>query len=104
VIKKEYGLLRDIRSIIDEINILQPVFDEQHSMTRRLLRWVEIKTGNSITENAYNNGEQNGPKSSDKGGNGLQKWEYFAVSDQTDIIKQRVQWLEKDAKRVENSV
>ena len=135
-IETEYKLLRKIRSVIDEINILQPVFDEQHSMTRRLLKWVDIQTENRRKENAPNgrgngngnvnvnhshndngngNGsvhgncncnylEQTGRANFDKGANGLQKWEDFAVSDQTDIIKQRVQWLEKDAQRVLNSV
>ncbi len=96
----------DIRSVIDEINILQPIFDEQHSMTTRLLKWVDIKTKNSKNENGNvpNDREQNRQTSSSKGSDALQKWEDIAASDQTDIIKQRVRMLEKDAKRVLDSV
>jgi hypothetical protein len=100
-IVEEYKMLVDIRSILDEINILQPVFDEQHLMTRRLLKWVDSKTVDDGNGNTPNGGEQAGQVIV---GKGLKKWEDFAVSDQTEILKQRVQWLEKDAQRVLNSV
>lgn len=98
-------MLVDIRAILDEINILQPVFDEQHSMTRRLLKWVDRRQ-------TVDNGNGNAPTGSGQvsqanvgiGVKGLTKWEDFAVSDQTEILKQRVEWLEKDAKRVLDSV
>ncbi|PMD12114.1 hypothetical protein NA56DRAFT_756854 [Hyaloscypha hepaticicola] len=136
-ILKEYTILVKIRTIIDEINILQPIFDEQHSMTRRLLKWVDSKTvdnknGNTlllgirtilgeINDLQPGLGEDesmpakllkwleskmvdNGSGSIPNRGKGLKKWEDFAVSDQTEILKQRVQWLEKDAQRVLTSI
>ena len=115
-IKIEYDLLRKIRSIIDEINILQPIFDEQHSMTRRLLKWVDVKMEHSKKEGKDNGEDKQNHNSNwirylqhfrgdvDTEVDGLQDWEDFEASDQTDIIRQRVQWLDKDAKRVQNYV
>jgi len=151
-IKGEYHLLRQIRGILDEINILQPIFDEQHSMTVRLLRLVSSKDkpslplpylGNTGAEscglsnpgssspNFSSSRSSSGPKGCDRvaspsadngnGSGGMQNdgvnrrqvandqdewpvWEDLTAADKSEIIKKRIEWLDKDAKRVLNSV
>jgi hypothetical protein len=82
----EYDLVRRIQLVIDEISLMQPIFDDQYIMTRKLLKWVNIKTENSDKENI---------DSED-----LRDWTNFQIADHTDVIKKRVQALEKEAQRV----
>jgi hypothetical protein len=110
--REEYKLLGRIRSIINEISILQPIFDEQHSMTKRLLKWVDIKTkyGKRDLKDDIKDNSDGAPDLQGHRGNidrqvaGLQNLEDFAVSDQTDIIRERVQRLDQNARRVLESV
>lgn len=110
--REEYKLLGRIRSIINEISILQPIFDEQHSMTKRLLKWVDIKTEHGkrdLKDDSKDNSNgahdlQGHRENVDRRVAELHDLEDFAVSDQTDIIKERVQRLDQNARRVLESV
>lgn len=102
-IVEEYKMLVDIRTIIDEINILQPLFDEQHSMARKLLKWVDSKILRKGLRNIPS-GDNQADVASIGSDAGNSKQEEDAVSDQTEILKKRVQWLKKDSERILNSV